>query len=797
MKHINKLILIAFIFFSKATFGQGIPGYNNSNYAGISGVDLQPACIADMRYAFDMTLFGFGVGVNNNYIGVQSSHILDGSIFKPDTVHNFQKYYMYENTSSQTKSVGIDQYVQLPSFAISITKNISVGFTARERSLFNVDQLSETLAHFSYTGLSNTDPANKSNFNHVFGDNAFNINQMSWMEYGFHYAQVIIPKGPHFLKIGGAVKYEAGIEAAYIYASKLQYSWPNSDSLSLFDSHFNYGHSQSSTDILNNIQNGKYNSAAGILQTATNPGAASVAFDIGAVYEWRPGYNDFTYDMDGQTGRERRDKDKYKLRVGVSIMDLGGLTFKKSNGSRDFTADTINWNVNGTRLPSNPILGVDSLIKQVFPHQAKNPSNTFTFALPTAFSVQVDYNLYKDLYVNFTSYTSPEFLDIASKVHTMSYYALTPRWDNKWFGVFVPFGLNSYGQFTMGTTLRLGPIIVGTSNGLSALVSSNMYGMDFHVAVKIPILYGKPPRDRDHDGVSDRKDKCPDVKGTWEHHGCPDTDGDGVYDDVDICPTVPGPVANHGCPWPDTDGDGIPDNLDSCPKVAGPVENHGCPWGDADGDGVPDNLDSCKFVKGPAANHGCPYGDADNDGIPDNLDSCPHVAGPVENHGCPWGDQDGDGVPDNIDQCPTVPGPASNHGCPLPTKEPEKVVEKKEEKKPEEVIRTDFSNLEFELNRAVIKQISYADLDELAKIMKNHPNFKLEISGHTDNVGSEASNLKLSKARAMAVRTALVTRKVAASRIKVEYFGSSKPIAPNTTEEGRAKNRRVELKLIK
>jgi len=780
MKHINKLILIALILFSKTTSGQGIPGYNSSNYSGISGVDLQPACIADMRYAFDMTLFGFGVGVNNNYIGVQSKYLLDGSIFKTYN-DNFQSHFLYENTSSQPKSVGIDQYIQLPSFALSISKNISIGFTVRERSLFNVDQLSETLAHFSYTGLSNTDPTNKSNFNHIFGDNAFNINQMSWMEYGFHYAQVIIPKGPHFLKIGGAVKYEAGIEAAYIYASKLQYSWPNSDSLSLFNSQFSYGHSQSSTDILDNIRAGKLNSPADVWRTATNPGAATVAFDIGAVYEWRPGYSDFTYDMDGKTGRERRDKDKYKLRIGVSIMDLGGLTFKKSNGSRDFTADTINWNVNGTKLPPNPILGVDSLITQVFPHQTKNPANTFTYALPTAFSVQVDYNIYKDLYVNFTSYTSPEFLDIASKVHTMSYYALTPRWDNKWLGVFVPFGLNGDGQFTMGTTLRLGPIIVGSSNILSALVSSNVYGLDFHVAVKIPILYGKPPRDRDHDLVSDRKDKCPDVKGTWEHHGCPDTDGDGVYDDVDQCPTVPGPPENHGCPWPekekDTDGDGIVDKLDSCPTVPGPKENHGCPWGDAD-----------------------------HDGVTDNLDSCPHIAGPVENHGCPWPDADGDGVPDYLDSCPHVPGPVSNHGCPLPKKEPIKIVEKKEpvkivekpvEKQPEEVLKTDFNNLEFELNRAVIKQSSYADLDEIAKILNKHPNLKIEISGHTDNVGSEVANLKLSKARAMAVRTALVSRKVASSRIKVLYFGSSKPIAPNTTVEGRAKNRRVEMKIIK
>lgn len=84
-----------------------------------------------------------------------------------------------------------------------------------------------------------------------------------------------------------------------------------------------------------------------------------------------------------------------------------------------------------------------------------------------------------------------------------------------------------------------------------------------------------PEEDRDHDGVPDAVDRCPDVPGLASLQGCPDRDGDGIADDMDACPDVAGPAKFNGCP--DTDGDGVPDNLDRCPKVPGPASNNGCP----------------------------------------------------------------------------------------------------------------------------------------------------------------------------------------------------------------------------
>ncbi len=117
----------------------------------------------------------------------------------------------------------------------------------------------------------------------------------------------------------------------------------------------------------------------------------------------------------------------------------------------------------------------------------------------------------------------------------------------------------------------------------------------------------KQAKDRDHDGVPDKDDKCPDIWGPDTNAGCPekDTDKDGVIDRDDRCPEDAGPASNSGCPLePDTDGDGVKDKLDRCPKIAGPIDKEGCP--DRDDDGIPDYIDKCPDKPGKVETDGCP-----------------------------------------------------------------------------------------------------------------------------------------------------------------------------------------------
>lgn len=261
--------------------------------------------------------------------------------------------------------------------------------------------------------------------------------------------------------------------------------------------------------------------------------------------------------------------------------------------------------------------------------------------------------------------------------------------------------------------------------------------------------------------------------------GGKDTDGDGIYDKDDECPNDAGLAIFNGCP--DSDGDGIEDRKDECPYDAGLPEFNGCP--DTDGDGIPDKDDACPEVAGLKSLNGCP--DTDGDGVADKDDACPEVAGPKENRGCPWPDRDGDGVADKDDKCPDVAGPASNNGCPEVTDE---VVKK----------LNDFARtILFDTGKSSIKTESFATLASIKNVMNEYSHARFRIEGHTDSTGRLATNERLSKERAAAVKDYLISQGVEASRLESEGYGPSKPVADNKTAAGRAQNRRTEVVLIK
>jgi OmpA-OmpF porin, OOP family len=296
--------------------------------------------------------------------------------------------------------------------------------------------------------------------------------------------------------------------------------------------------------------------------------------------------------------------------------------------------------------------------------------------------------------------------------------------------------------------------------------------------------------DTDRDGVPDLEDRCPNEPGPVELQGCPDRDGDGIPDIDDKCPDQPGPKENGGCPVPvfkDSDGDGIPDDIDRCPldpeDFDGFQDEDGCPDPDNDGDGIVDKIDACPNTPGPIENRGCPVMDRDGDGVPDDQDRCPDQPGPKELQGCP--DRDHDGIPDIDDKCPDVPGVAPD-GCP-------KKYTLVEVKKDRIAIK---QQVHFASAKWKVLPDSFPLLDQVAQVIKDFPRMRVSVEGHTDTVGAETMNMKLSQARAEDVRAYLVKKGIAAERLEAIGFGPTKPIASNKVESGRAKNRRTEFRIV-
>ena len=231
----------------------------------------------------------------------------------------------------------------------------------------------------------------------------------------------------------------------------------------------------------------------------------------------------------------------------------------------------------------------------------------------------------------------------------------------------------------------------------------------------------------------------------------------------------------------DQDKDGVPDSLDACPDIAGLPSLQGCP--DTDGDGIADKDDKCPNQKGIPKYNGCPIPDSDGDGINDEEDKCPQVAGVAKYQGCPIPDRDGDGVNDEEDKCPDIAGERTNHGCPIVKEEVRK--------------RADYAaqHIYFATASSVLLKKSFVGLDEMAALLKNDPGLKLYVDGYTDNTGKPDKNQVLSENRAGSVKKYLAGKGIEESRIVSTGHGASDPVADNKTATGRARNRRVVLKL--
>ncbi len=205
---------------------------------------------------------------------------------------------------------------------------------------------------------------------------------------------------------------------------------------------------------------------------------------------------------------------------------------------------------------------------------------------------------------------------------------------------------------------------------------------------------------------------------------------------------------------------------------------------DDDKDGVPNALD--EEPNTPAGSFvnskGAAIADKDADGIADAHDACPEVAGVYATNGCP--DSDKDGVSDLEDHCPHTPGLMSNRGCPAVAKEVQDVMTKA------------LKGVEFEYSKSTLLKTSLPVLDEVVRIMKQNPDYRLDISGHTDNVGDEAKNLILSEERAQTVAAYLVSKGVEFERINAKGYGETQPKTTNETVDGQAINRRVEFNVV-
>jgi outer membrane protein OmpA-like peptidoglycan-associated protein len=680
-----KLFLLSLgVLLCMAGSSQSFVGYGYDNYAGVNNVLLNPGMLAGSKYKVNVNLFSFSaLGGTNAYeldskrlFGLHFSGLQEGNGYYKSANTDFK--YAYLNTD-----------ILGPSATININSKTGVGLITRLRIMGNESNLSNGL--FQLLGNGN------SGFNNIdIQDRSLQTKMHAFAEAGFAIGRVLIKDPRHTFKVGVTAKYIAGLAIGSLSSGQMTVNIDPANNINKLDADMTAQYSAN----LDNLSNGSFSSAF------NKQAGHGFGLDLGFVYEWTP---------------ESLSKDPvpYRLRMGVSLTDLGSVNYTNSPNGQTYTMTADGHNASElqfqggetysqyfTRLETNGLVVAKGVT-----------TPKLNVALPTAVHVNADWHVYKrifldgDILVNMVSATnllSPNYVTSIT---------MTPRMEKKWFSIYSPISYNVESQLTWGAGVRIGPLFVGSGSVLSSLLKSRIQTADVHIGLTVPIFQlNKNQKNKDSDKDAGKADT---VYKQMTH----DRDGDGVVDEKDECPDSAGVIALIGCP--DKDGDGVPNYKDKCPDIPGSPKYEGCPIPDTDGDGINDEEDKCPLVKGLASNHGCP---------------------PIK-----------------------------------------KAVIMKMDKAADRIF--------FVRAKDIIEKDSYEELDRVVDILQSDPTLHLHIEGHTDTEGTDQRNQRLSDRRAKAVRHYLEQKGITAKRLDYKGYGSKHPLASNSTAEGMAQNRRVEMHL--
>jgi hypothetical protein len=442
------LVLVFCIYGSLCVLAQQNLGIRSSNYAGIQGSLLNPSSIADSKLKWDLNVLSVGEVFDNTFLFAPKSalsffgikKIIKGSIdenlfFTHFDPQNPNKLY---NVTLSTEFLG-------PSFFLKIERNHWIGLTVTGRGYANIKNISGAAAqnafdYFKNKGLWNTD----------LHDNSARINSMGWLQYGLHYATVLYRNGRDELKAGISLNYLQGIAAAYLKNTHINYKIIDTSNFIFSNTSVDYGRTDFKEDR-------KLNDGHGL-------GA-----DIG-----------FTYvHLDPQ-------KNKYIYRLGLSVIDVGSINFNRNASSYHLQADSANLE-NWHQLKFSNNTQLDQTLSSIFydgDSTRSLTSNHFKMGLPAAISVQADWNVYKNYFLNATIIKGLGHSS-GQGVTRPDIYSITPRYETKWIEVSLPVSLIYYGHLKprVGLAVRAGYFFIGGDAIGPLLKLNNLEGVDFYAGI--------------------------------------------------------------------------------------------------------------------------------------------------------------------------------------------------------------------------------------------------------------------------------------------------------------------------
>jgi hypothetical protein len=341
-----------------------------------------------------------------------------------------------------------------PSFMFNVGKKNAFAFTTRARVMANTKKVDGKLLN-QFINQEIDDPDLPYNFS-TEGDNMISVN--AWTEFGASYGRVIYDEGMHFLKGGITLKYLAGVANGYLQMSNLKgtlnVDQNNGVYLSQTTGVVGLGFGGNRIDDIKDGHLGGFNSSG-------------FGADIGFSYEFRPLPNE------------------YLLKVGVALLDVGSISYKQD------TARTGNYTAHVTgaqRAYLDDFGEVDNFKDyfrahpQFFTPATLGDGSKYSVGLPTTLQLNVDYHIFRGFYANLATQISLA----GNKAYNSSYYGaytLTPRYEAKSFGFYLPVNYNELTHFNAGFCFRIGPMFFGSGSLLSAAIKDSKQ-MDFYLGFR-------------------------------------------------------------------------------------------------------------------------------------------------------------------------------------------------------------------------------------------------------------------------------------------------------------------------
>ncbi|RYY59750.1 MAG: hypothetical protein EOO05_12320 [Chitinophagaceae bacterium] len=460
----KKIVLIVSTFVTTAVMAQDFPGIRTGSHAGVLGVFSNPANIADSRYKWHANLLSVNTGVGNTSgsfdLGDLGNTFSDGELMR-----------RFVGQSGEGTSAMLNAGIYGPSVMFNVGPKSTIALSTRGRILMNAIDFDGRLAN----QLLYPEDRDFELPYEIRSGNSMRVNVNAWTEFGASFGHVLYNEGAHFLKGGVTLKYLAGVTNGYLGLNNLD----------------------ARLDANGVSSNGELSNASGTLlmgfgganldqfsaSDLTSFKSSGFGGDIGFVYEYRP---ESALETDALSSW-RAQREKYKFRFGVSLMDLGKINYDRDNRrSGNYAID-----IQGAEFVDLQELGNQGL-DELNTYFASQPDlftpiaqdgSTYKVGLPTTLQLDADYHIHEGFFVNLGGQVSLSNND--TKIYNSQYYSgvsLTPRFEGKRLGIYLPLSYNALTDFNAGFSIRYGPVFIGSGSLLTALIG-NTKQVDAHFGI--------------------------------------------------------------------------------------------------------------------------------------------------------------------------------------------------------------------------------------------------------------------------------------------------------------------------